>query len=399
MLKLFNTLTKKRSLFSPREQHSVKMYTCGPSVYNFVHIGNFRTFYWEDVLKRTLLTLGYRVIHAMPISDIEDKSVKAFFSQTEFSDITKFLKPRINAFLNDWQRLNLLKPDFLISFSESVTLVEKWIIHALENKYAYTDARGNVILDISKTGYGALYKINTKNRGIRIQDDYAKNGYYSFAIWKAKKRKDIYFNPEKLVPGRPASHIYCAVIANEYLGSPIDIHCGGTDNIYPHHENEIALANTRYSRIFANYWFHVAHLTVNKRKMSKRLGNIVYLRDIIEKGFTPEELKYFYLKTHYRKTQNFDYQLLEKAGRELKEIRSLAKEYVGKDDLFSVDEIYRSNIARIVFDDLKIHTALKKTLKNLHELTRSRSNKQSIAILKDLKLLERITGIEFLPKT
>ncbi len=309
-MELFNTKTRKIEGFRPKSGRTVLFYACGPSVYNFAHIGNLRTFFWEDVLKRALDFNGYKVRHAMPISDIEDKAIKAFNSQ-KTRDFEKFIMPKIERFNSDMREMNILRPTSLVRFKSAIPWVIKWISGIERKGYAYNDGKGNLVFKAGKAkGYGCLVRLNAKKRGkrgVRLADDYAKEGVYDFALWKAASPADgslKWKSPWGM--GRPGTHSYCSAIAYKWLGKKIDIHAGGTDNIFPHHENEIAQADCFAGRDFVKYWFHVRHLTVNKKKMSKRIGNVYYLADLEKMGFTGQDLRYFYLKRHYRQNQNFD---------------------------------------------------------------------------------------------
>ncbi|MCX8167040.1 MAG: class I tRNA ligase family protein [Candidatus Micrarchaeota archaeon] len=329
-LRIYNSLTKRLEDFTPMFQKRVYYYTCGPSVYNFAHIGNFRTFFWEDILHRYLLLKGYQVIRAMPISDLEDKAVKNYLQELEsvqensrLLTFREFIDVRAKKFISDFNELDMLTPNYLIKFSDMVEDAKSTIEKLLRLGYAYTKIINNknyVFFDVSKVqNYGHLWDINKNKKGFRIKDDYSKSGYYDFCLWKETmhSNNDIEFD-FTYGRGRPGNGIYCSLIATKYLNHRIDIHAGGTDNRYPHHENEIAICYALTKKVFANYWFHVSHVTINKRKMSKRLGNIIYLDDLKEKGFTAEDLRFFYSLVHYRKNQNFTFELLKEA----KELRN-----------------------------------------------------------------------------
>ncbi|MFA5106461.1 MAG: cysteine--tRNA ligase [Candidatus Micrarchaeia archaeon] len=316
-MELFNTKTRSIERFRPRKGNRVLFYACGPSVYNFAHIGNLRTFFWEDVLRRALAFNGYDVRHAMPVSDIEDKAIKAFNASGE-KDFEKFITPKIARFRSDMKKMNILAPTSLVRFKSAIPWVIKWISGIESKGYAYGDSSGNLLFKAGKVkDYGRLVRLTGKkrlNRGARLADDYAKEGVYDFALWKAAAKEDGSLKWESpWGEGRPGTHSYCSAIAYKWLGEKIDIHAGGVDNIFPHHENEIAQSECFAGDDFVGYWFHVKHLTVNKKKMSKRIGNVHYLAGLEKMGFSGQDLRYFYLQRHYRQNQDFNMREMRRA--------------------------------------------------------------------------------------
>lgn len=324
-MELFNTKTRKIEGFRPRNGRNVLFYACGPSVYNFAHIGNLRTFFWEDLLRRSLNFNGYNVRHAMPISDIEDKSIKAFNSSGK-KDFEAFITPKIARFRSDMKKMNMLAPTSLVRFKSAIPWVIKWISGIESKGYAYGDGSGNLLFRAGKVkDYGSLVRLTAKkrqNKGTRLADDYAKEGIYDFALWKAAGTDDgsLKWN-SPWGEGRPGTHSYCSAIAYKWLGAKIDIHAGGVDNIFPHHENEIAQSECFAGNGFVKYWFHVKHLTVNKKKMSKRIGNVYYLADLEKMGVTGQDLRYFYLQKHYRQNQDFNVRHIKAAKKGLASLK------------------------------------------------------------------------------
>ena len=302
-LHIYNTLSKKIEKFIPLNNKKVKMYTCGPTVYDNAHIGNFRTFLFEDLLKRWLKHLGYHVKHIMNITDIDDKTIKrAADAKADLSDITvkytaKFFKD------SDWLKIlpATSYPRATSHISEIIILIEKLI----KTDFAYLEKDGSVYFNISSiSDYGKLTNLvldNAKNNS-RLQDDeYQKKSVQDFVLWKAHKESDgSNYWDSPWGKGRPGWHIECSAMSMAELGETFDIHCGGVDNIFPHHENEIAQSESITGKKFVNYWMHSEHLIVDDAKMSKSIGNFYTISDLQAIGFYPESVRYQLLSSHYR---------------------------------------------------------------------------------------------------
>ncbi len=308
MIRFYNSLTKKKEDFVPITKGKVKLYTCGPTVYDNAHIGNFRTFLFEDFLKRTLLALGCDVYHVMNITDIDDKTIqKANEENKSLKEITNYY---ISNFKDDLNALSILPPDRLPRATDHIDQMIKMIQVLIDKGYAYRTDDGSVFFSIdSYENYGVLSNIDMKQavRGERvIFDEYNLDNPSDFALWKAYNKEDgdvKWASPWG--PGRPGWHIECSAMSIEYLGPHFDIHCGGVDNKFPHHENEIAQSICATNKPFVNFWMHSEFLTVDKGKMSKSLGNYYCLNDLIDKGLTIEEFRYIVLSSHYRSKVNF----------------------------------------------------------------------------------------------
>ena len=302
-LHIYNTLSKKIEKFVPIEDKKVKMYTCGPTVYDNAHVGNFRTFLFEDLLKRWLQHLGYDVNHVMNITDIDDKTIKrATDENVDLIDITQ--KYATNFFEDsDWLKIipATSYPRATNYISDIISLIEKLI----KKNFAYTDKDGSVYFDISSSiNYGKLTNLifNNKNNISRLQDDeYQKKSLHDFVLWKAHKGSDgnNYWD-SPWGKGRPGWHIECSAMSMSKLGNSFDIHCGGVDNIFPHHENEIAQSESATGKKFVNYWMHSEFLILDDAKMSKSVGNIYTISDLKAMGFDPESIRYQLLSCHYR---------------------------------------------------------------------------------------------------
>ncbi|MEM7825323.1 MAG: cysteine--tRNA ligase, partial [Candidatus Aenigmatarchaeota archaeon] len=315
-LKLYNTLTRKKEVFKPIRKNEVRMYTCGPTVYDFAHIGNFRTYVWQDILKRWLLYKGFRVIHVMNITDIDDKTIKG--SRSQGISLKEFTEKYTEAFFKDSESLNLLPANFYPRATQHIKEIVELIKILIRKGYAYKSEDGSIYYNISKfKSYGKLSKLKIKElkAGARVKlDSYTKEEAYDFALWKAwdPEDGDVFFETD-IGKGRPGWHIECSAMSMKYLGETFDIHTGGVDLIFPHHENEIAQSEAATGKKFVKYWLHAEHLIVEGRKMSKSLGNFYTLRDLIGKGYNPISIRYLLLSTHYKQQLNFTFESLESA--------------------------------------------------------------------------------------
>ena len=308
MIRFYNSITQKKEDFSPITKGKVKLYTCGPTVYDNAHIGNFRTFLFEDFLKRTLLALGYDVYHVMNITDVDDKTIQK--SNIEKKSLREITKHYISNFKDDLKALSILPPDQFPNATDHIDQMINMIQALIDKGYAYPTDDGSVFFAIdSYKNYGKLSNINMDQavKGERVvSDEYNLDNPSDFALWKAYKKEDG--NVKWDSPwgaGRPGWHIECSAMSIEYLGPHFDIHCGGVDNKFPHHENEIAQSICATGGPFVNFWMHSEFLTVGGGKMSKSLGNYYFLNDIIDEGMTVQEFRYIVLSAHYRSKVNF----------------------------------------------------------------------------------------------
>ena len=313
-LHFFNTLTRRKEKFIPLEKGRVKMYTCGLTVYDYGHIGNFRTFMFEDLLRRWLEFRGFKVTQVMNITDVDDRTVAA--SNKRGVPLNEHTKPYIDAFFEDLATLNIERaehyPRATENIPEMVTLIEK----LLAKGYAYRGEDNSIYFSISKfKDYGKLSKFKVKElkAGARVKvDEYEKAEARDFALWKAWTEEDgDVFWETKFGKGRPGWHIECSAMSMKYLGETFDIHTGGVDNIFPHHENEIAQSEAATDKKFVNYWLHSEHLLVEGKRMAKRFGNYYTVRDLTKMGYDPKAVRYLLLSTHYRQQFNFTFEGLE----------------------------------------------------------------------------------------
>lgn len=315
-LKLYNTLGRKLQAFKPLRKGEARMYSCGPTVYNYVHIGNLRAYVFVDLLRRYLKYRGYKLKHVMNITDVDDKTIRD--SQKEHKSLKDFTEFYTKAFLSDLKALNIETPEIMPRATGEIDGMVSLVKTLLEKGYAYK-AEDGIYFSISKfSEYGKLAmldlaKLKAGASGRVRADEYAKESAHDFVLWKFWDKKDgnVFWETE-LGKGRPGWHIECSVMSSKYLGQPFDIHTGGVDLIFPHHTNEIAQSEAAEGRKFANFWLHNEHLIVNGQKMSKSLGNFFTLRGLLEKGYEPMAIRYELLSAHYRQKMDFREENLRK---------------------------------------------------------------------------------------
>jgi len=322
MLKLTNTLTRTTDEFAPADRVTVRMYTCGPTVYDFAHIGNFRTYVFEDVLRRHLRSKPWKLIHVMNITDIDDKIIR---KSVELGiDIKAFTAPFTAAFFEDSEKLRVQRPDIITPATDYIPEMIQLVESLLKSGHAYREGDSIYYRISSFPAYGRLSRLDRRELkvGARIDaDEYEKEQPNDFVLWKAPKDEK---EPRWTAPfgvGRPGWHLECSAMAMKNLGDTLDIHCGGVDNIFPHHENEIAQSEAVSCKPFARFWIHGEHLLVEGEKMSKSKGNFYTLRNLIEKGYSPLAIRYQLLSVQYRKQLNFTLEGLTSAQASLDRIR------------------------------------------------------------------------------
>ena len=320
-MQLFNYLTRKVEPFDKRQEEEVGLYTCGPTVYDYVHIGNWRTFVFEDVLKRVLKFNNYKVKHVMNITDIEDKIFKK--AQEEKVSIEQITKKYEKFFFDDLEKLNIQKADIYPRATDNINSMIQIIGVLLKKGFAYKGDDG-VYLSVEKfTPYGRLSGLDKKNlkKGARVNnDEYDKESWADFVLWKKSKLGEPEFDAP-FGKGRPGWHIECSAMSMKFLGETFDIHTGGVDLLFPHHENEIAQSEAATGKKFVNFWLEGEHLLIDGQKMAKSLKNIFTLEDIVKRGFDPLSLRYLFLTAHYRSKLNFTWKSLEAAQNALSNLR------------------------------------------------------------------------------
>lgn len=320
---IYNTLTKRKEEFKPIDPPNVKMYVCGPTVYDYFHIGNARSFVMADIVRRYLLFKGYNVKYVMNITDVDDKIIQKSINQKK--DPGEIAEHYINSFFEDIEKLKIKRADIYpratAHMQDIITMIEK-----LEKKGIAYNVKGNVFYDVSKfKGYGKLSgkKIDELESGARIEVNEEKKNPLDFSLWKKAKEGEPYWE-SPWGNGRPGWHIECSAMSCRHLGDNFDIHAGGNDLIFPHHENEIAQSEAANGKQFVNYWIHFGFLNINEEKMSKSLGNFFTTREVLEK-YPAEALRLLYAQAHYGGPLNFTEELLAGTRKGLEKLNNLAE--------------------------------------------------------------------------
>ncbi len=320
---LHNTLSNRKEPFRTLRRKEVRMYTCGPTVYDFAHIGNFRTFVFQDILRRFLKREGYRVVQVMNLTDVDDRIIAN--AAAAGMGIREYTEKYAQAFLEDCRMLSLESPEHIVRATDHIDEMVALIQRLAEKSYTY-QSDGSIYYRIGKfPGYGKLSRIDLSGiqAGARVEvDRYEKADARDFALWKSPKPGE-HFWETALGPGRPGWHIECSAMAMKYLGETLDIHTGGVDLTFPHHENEIAQSEAATGKPFARFWLHAEHLIVEGEKMSKSLGNFFTLRDLFAKGYKPSAIRYLLASVPYRSQLNFTMAGLQQAASSVERLRNL----------------------------------------------------------------------------
>ncbi|XES76359.1 MAG: cysteine--tRNA ligase [Candidatus Bathyarchaeia archaeon] len=366
-IKLYNTLTRQKEPLKPIHEGKVGMYTCGPTVYDYAHIGNFRAFVFEDLLKRWLQHRGFSVTHVMNLTDVDDKTIKG--SQKQGKPLRQYTNFYADAFFEDIQTLNIQPATVYPRATDHIPEMVQIIKTLLQKGFAYKGEDGSIYFAISKfPEYGKLSHLHVGElkAGARVnQDEYAKEEAQDFALWKAYTPEDgdVYWETE-LGKGRPGWHIECSAMSTKYLGETFDIHCGGVDNMFPHHENEIAQTEAATGKPFVHVWMHNEHLLAEGKKMAKRLGNFYTLRDLLAKGLDPLAIRYLLLSTHYRQQFNFTFDGLDAAKGAIERLANLQRRLKDADGTGNPEKLVlltdrlETCFGQAMDDDLNISVAL-----------------------------------------
>ena len=365
-LRFFNTLSRQLQDFQPITPGCAKMYTCGPTVYNFAHIGNFRAYSFEDLLRRTLEYAGLQVTQVMNLTDVDDKTIRD--SRAASLPLRTFTEKYKKAFFDDLKTLNIESAEVYPAATDHIPEMIQMIEKLFEKGIAYQSADGCVYFSIDKfPEYGKLARIDRDNQrsGVRIKnDEYAKDSVADFALWKARDEADgdVWWE-SPWGQGRPGWHIECSAMSMKYLGDSFDIHTGGIDNMFPHHEDEIAQSEGVTGKKWVNYWLHCDHLMVDGDKMSKSLGNFYTLRDLISRGYTGREIRWVLIGTHYRKKLNFTFGAVDQARELLNKVDELVVRLqkaagTGDADIAGFIAGCKQSFENGIFDDLNISGAV-----------------------------------------
>jgi len=403
-VKVHNTLSRQVEELAPIEPGHVRMYTCGPTVYDFAHIGNFRAYLFEDLLRRYLKYAGYRVTQVMNLTDVDDKTIRgALAVGLPLREYTRKFK---DAFFEDLKALNIEPaehyPEATAHVPEMVTLIQK----LLDKGVAYKSDDGSVYFSIAKfPAYGKLAHLDMSGlrAGARVsQDEYEKENVADFALWKAWDEKDgdvAWDSPWGR--GRPGWHIECSAMSSKYLGESFDLHTGGIDNMFPHHEDEIAQSEAASGKPFVKYWMHCAHLVVDGRKMSKSLGNFYTLRQVLDRGYSGREIRYVLISAHYRQALNFTFEALDSARTSLARIDEfrdrLREQAAGAGSLPAWADKARDGFKAALDNDLGISEALAALFDMVHDGNKAMDAGQkdwnAAAVLDLLDEFDRVLGV------
>ena len=369
-LKIYNTLTRKKEEFKSIDKNEVKMYSCGPTVYNFAHIGNLRAYLFMDNLRRVLKYNGYKLTHAMNITDVghlvsdadegEDKMLKA--ARRENKDPFEIADFYTKIFLEDMKKLNIDMPEIICRATEHVDIMEDYVKKIIENGYAY-ETENTIYFDTAKLDkYGVLSNRNIEDQkaGARVDFDTSKKNSTDFALWIKAPENHLMKWDSFFGKAYPGWHLECSAMSKKYLGEVFDIHTGGMDHIPVHHENEIAQAKGYCGKIPANYWMHIDFLQVNGGKMSKSLNNLYTLEDLKEKGYDPEVYKMFNFSSHYKKPINFTFEAMDAAKVALNRLKEGYKRHLVGEQIVheSIVNEFEEKFIEAINDDLNMPLAL-----------------------------------------
>lgn len=409
-LHLYNTETRKKEPLTPIDGDHVKIYTCGPTVYNFAHIGNFRTYIFEDLLRRTIKFFGMKVTQVMNLTDVDDKTIKGAIANNITLD--EYTKPFKEAFFQDLNALNMELAEQYPAATDYIPEMIHLIQVMIDKGIAYKGGDGSIYYAISKfPRYGCLSHLHLDElqagASTRVaSDEYDKDHVADFVLWKAydPERDGKIFWDSPFGPGRPGWHLECSAMAMKILGETIDIHVGGVDNMFPHHENEIAQSEACSGKRFVNLWMHSEHLIVDNKKMSKSLGNFYSLRDLLNKGYSGIQVRYMLLQTHYKTQLNFTFAGLDAVKVSLQRlqdfIRRLQEVHIPStgEPIHEVLEKKRMEFAQALADDLNISVALAAVFELVREVNAlcdaAKVGKgEAEAVLKLLQDLNQVLGV------
>ena len=414
-LNLYNTQTRKKEKIVPKDGKTIRIYTCGPTIYDFAHIGNYRTYIFEDLLRRVLTYFGFSVTQVMNITDIDDKTIKGAINKN--ISLHEFTEPFRQAFFEDLIKLNIEKAEFYPKATQYIEYMIDIIVKLVDKKIAYKGADGSIYFSIDKfKDYGKLSHLDLKSlkegASKRVSsDEYEKENISDFVLWKAYDQKrdgDIFWN-SPFGKGRPGWHIECSAMALKLLGSNIDIHCGGVDNIFPHHENEKAQAESFTNERFVLHWAHSEHLIVDGKKMSKSLGNFYTLRDLISMDYSGRDIRYMLLNSHYRTQLNFTFEGLKAAKTSIQRILDFVlrlksvKEEKDGDLAYAIVKKEKTRFIQALLDDLNISLALSAIFDLIREINhliddKKISKKEALKTIKFLKEIDKVLGFIFIDK-
>jgi len=406
--RIYNTMSRTKEELLPLDGKHVRMYTCGPTVYNFAHIGNFRAYMFEDLLRRYIKFCGFEVTQVQNLTDVDDKTIRSSIEQG--MSLKDYTKTYIDAFFEDLAKLNIEPAEHYPAATDYIPEMISIIETLFEKGYAYKSEDGSVYYSIDKfESYGKLARLDRDGMqsGARVaQDEYDKENAADFALWKAYVPEDgdvVWDSPWGR--GRPGWHIECSAMSMKLLGESFDIHTGGVDNIFPHHEDEIAQSEAATGKPYSKYWMHCGYLVVDGRKMSKSLGNFYTLREILDMGYTGREVRYELLSSHYRQSLNFAFKSLDAnraALKRLDEFYTNIRGAVGGEseagDLPEWAADTRNRFAEAMDDDMNISGAMAAIFETVHAGNKAMaesplSGKQALAVVDLWQELDSVLGL------
>ncbi|MEG2348635.1 MAG: cysteine--tRNA ligase [Clostridia bacterium] len=413
MLKLYNTITRKKENFVPidKEGKEVKIYSCGPTVYNYAHIGNMRAYIFMDTLRKVLKYNGYSVKHVMNITDVghmtsdadegEDKMEKS--ARLQNKSVYEIAAKYTKLFMDDIHKLNIEDPEYIVKATDHIKEMEEYVKDIIKNGYGYETSKG-IYFDTSKLpSYGELSRANLeeKKAGARVEIDIEKKNPLDFALWIKSPKEHIMQWDSFAGKCYPGWHIECSAMSKKYLGEHFDIHTGGVDHIPIHHENEIAQSKGATGKNPANIWMHVEFLLINDGKMSKSLGNVYKVEDLVKNGIEPLAYRYFTYTSHYRNKLNFTWEGIKAAQVSLNRLREQALIHKDKNENIDLDILndYREKFEEAINDDMNmtvaisvVWDALKNNIKSnsIYELLKEFDKVLSLNLCKDIDEKEEI---------
>ncbi len=411
--RIYNTMTRSKEELVPLDGKHVRMYTCGPTVYNYAHIGNFRAYMFEDLLRRYIKFCGFGVTQVQNLTDVDDKTIRSSIEQG--LPLRKYTKKYIEAFFDDLAKLNIEPAEHYPAATDHIPEMIALIETLFEKGYAYQSDDGSVYYSIDKfPTYGKLARLDREGMqsGARVdQDEYDKDNAADFALWKAYVPEDgdvVWDSPWGR--GRPGWHIECSAMSMKLLGESFDLHTGGVDNIFPHHEDEIAQSEAATGKPYSKYWMHCGYLVVDGRKMSKSLGNFYTLREILDMGYTGREVRYELLSAHYRQSLNFAFKSLDANRAALKRLDEFYANMVeaagteteaGKLPAWASGT--RAAFAEAMDDDLNISGAMATIFDMVHAGNKAMAEapitgKEALAVSNLWKELDAVLGILMPPE-
>ena len=408
-LKLFNTESRQKEEIVPLNDQKILLYTCGPTVYNFAHIGNFRAYVFEDLLRRTLKYFDFKVEQVMNITDIDDKTIRGAIHEDK--TLKEYTDPYTEAFFEDLKTLHIEKVEHYPKATDFIPQMIEIIQGLLDKGVAYQGLDGSIYYSISKfASYGRLshLKLDQLKAGASERvaaDEYDKESLADFVLWKAfepNRDGQIYWE-SPFGRGRPGWHIECSAMAMSILGKTIDIHVGGIDNMFPHHENEIAQSEAFSGQAFVHYWLHCEHLLVDHKKMSKSLGNFYTLRDLLKKGYSGLEVRYLLLSTHYKLQLNFSFEGLDSARATLERLSDFVErlqkiENEKGESIHQIIASIRENFKEALSDDLNVSPAFASIFEFVRKINalcdlEKIGKKEAIEALQFLEEIDQVFGI------